>query len=91
MSYAIIDSAGRSADVATNQGIRELEAFGLPAFKKFLSTGQADAALVARVIAEARAVPELNYVADILNGMEPPVMLTDGVVEDEEAESEGET
>ena len=86
MTLDMIDGAGKwlgifgpasGADTMT-QKLRHL-----PATVEFLDTGEADAALLARILVEARRYPpEYKWFADILRkASQPPVVLTDGVVD----------
>src|SRR5262245_48390288 len=90
MSYFLIDANMQTRDFATNAGLRELEGLGLPALNEFLELGVADGDLAGRIRDEVRELPETKYIATLLDLLEPPIKLSDGVIEEAEAEVENE-
>jgi hypothetical protein len=78
LSYEVTDSQGGGRQLATIQGIRDLEALKLPNLAFFLETGEADAERVKAIQTEVAGHPVAGYIADLLNDLAPPLMLTDG-------------
>jgi 8-oxo-dGTP pyrophosphatase MutT (NUDIX family) len=78
MSLTLIDSKGNAADFATSRGAREMESHAGPALATLLDVGQADKTLAERVVAECGRTPGQEYIAEAMQRMEPPIILTDG-------------
>jgi len=89
VSYWLEDDSGKwLGDLATNVGIVELREAGSPSLVEFLDAGEADEELVERVIIETRNLPEVAYIADMMEGVKPPIRVTDGCGEAEDLEEE---
>ena len=85
MSYWLEDARGKwLGDLATGTGLEEMSASGPAALRDFVDAGEADAALVKRLLGELPASARFGYIADIIRRGEPPIILTDGIVEDTE-------
>jgi len=85
MSYWLEDAGGRwLGDFATNRGIVQMRERAGPALLSFLDQGEADAALIERVIMEVEHDEKLGYVADMIRGAKAPAIITDGCGEAEQ-------
>jgi hypothetical protein len=80
MSWHLVDKDGFVGDFATNVGIVELRKVKeVPAaLIRFLDEGEADEKLVEQMIEGCKGKEGLSYIADLLEGVNPPVTLTDG-------------
>jgi hypothetical protein len=79
MSYWLEDANEKYlGDLATNGGIVQLREAAGPALAEFLDRAGGDAELCRRVALECHSVPRLRYVADLIEGAETPVYVTDG-------------
>jgi hypothetical protein len=85
MSYYIVDADGRfKGDVATIQGLQELEDIAGEALAEFLDTGEADDALVEEIIIELESDKNLAYLKPAFEG-KAPFVLTDGVEDEDQS------
>lgn len=95
MSYVVIDEDGNARDLATNAGLERLvlellvkskDATASSALESFLETGTATAEEVARIVAQAPTEGEWAYLRDLFSSLSGDVVLSNGVVEEEEGE-----
>lgn len=78
MSYFVVDANGDfTGDIATCQGIQELDAGAGKALSQFLESGQADETLALEIIDEV-ASTNLDYLQPLFQG-EAPFTLTNGI------------
>ena len=83
MSYSVVDGAGRfKGDIATIDGINELEELANEALAEFLETGVADEGLAEEIKMEVDGDERLSYLKPLFEG-QAPFILTNGVTEDE--------
>jgi len=87
MSYWLEDGSGEwLGDLATNVGIGELREAGSPSLVEFLDAGEADDGLIEKIVNETRELPDVSYLAEMIDGAEPPVCITDGCGDVEDTE-----
>jgi len=86
MSYFVADKTGYLGDFASCGGIADLRESAGPHLRYFLDTGHADDKLAKLIIAECADVPEQQYIAGMFGKAKPPIILTDGIIEDETEE-----
>ncbi len=84
MSYWIEDADGYVGDFATNVGIAEMRDGAPDSLLRFLDAGEADEELVEELISDTRDDDRLSYVAEMLEGVKPPVTITDGCGHEED-------
>lgn len=82
MSYSVVDGTGRFKDLATIEGIKELEQIADEALSEFLETGEADDTLAEEIRMEVANDERLSYLKPIFDGP-APFKLTNGITEDE--------
>jgi len=89
MSYFLAGKDGYAGDFANIKGLADMRKHfpKLRALQKFLKHGQADEKLRQELVKELEKVPELRYAARLFHKAKAPVILTDGVVEDDGSES----
>jgi len=79
MSYWLEDGNEEwLGNLATNRGIVELREDAPASLVKFLDQGFADAELVDKLIANLSGSERFSYIAEMLEGAEAPVVMTDG-------------
>jgi hypothetical protein len=80
MSWYLTDKDGFVGDFATNVGIEELRNHkeAPAALIRFLDEGEANEELVEQLIEGCKGKEGLNYIAELLEDVNPPVSLTDG-------------
>ena len=83
MSWFLADRAGYVGDFATTIGLRQMREAGLPALKEFVEAGKADEELGKKVSDETEGSDHYDYIAKLLAGASFPVIITDGLVEDD--------
>ena len=88
MSYLLADDDGILGDFATNAGLGELRERAGESLAVLLDEGEADAGMQTKIIAEVRDDPDLAYIAALLDGARGTVILSNGVIEDDEPEAE---
>lgn len=84
MTYTLIDSEDNVFDLASNQGMKELEAAATtPLFKKLLDEGELLEDEVQELIAELEGGP-LQYIADGLRKLEGGIIISNGIEDEAE-------
>ena len=86
MSYYLVDNEGRTADLATNSGLDDLMADAPPELDAFFESGvlnEEDRLVLIEALSDSE---KYDYIADALVGMEGPVIISNGIEEDEEEE-----
>ncbi len=85
MTYLLEDKDGFAGDFATIKGLADMakDYPKLQALQRFLKHGEADEKLRRELLKELEKVPELHYAARLFRKAKAPVILTDGVVEDD--------
>ena len=86
MSYALYDADGYVADVCTTIGLAQasIVAEGKPTLTKLLDSGELDALEVKKALKEVNGEKELMSLVEALKKARGAVLLTDGVVDEEE-------
>lgn len=79
MAWYLEDDKGNGDQFATHGGIRDMLRGPFPALHKLIREERADRTLCDQIIEELTGVKELMYLREMLQKLEPPVRLTDGV------------
>lgn len=85
MSYEIISSDGKGGQLASSQGLAELQAKAGQWLKEFLDSGEADTELAQKVIEEVKATESTAYIGDLFNG-KAPFILSNGIADESHEE-----
>jgi len=88
MSYWIEDKDGFAGDVASNSGFTEMTQQAGPKLDAFLDSGKLSTEDEIAAVVKELSGTKFDYLARILRECEPPVVITDGVIEDDSDEEE---
>lgn len=82
MSYILVDENGKTADLATNQGLQDLYSKAGPQLKQFLDDGEVTESDREDLIAELELEDDFDYIAEAMVDMDGDIILSNGI-EDE--------
>ncbi len=86
MTYALIDEAGHTVDIATNAGLKRLRSEATGALAELLDAGEGSDALRAQAAEAAPSTGEWAHVKTALNELSGHVVLSNGIEEEDRSE-----